>query len=335
MNKASTETASTETKQLSLMDDDISQSDYERIRDGKTVEVEVEKSASVADEAADETTDDDSETSQTDGDEDDSDDESDTAKDNEGHKKPKRGFKKRIDKLNGKLTAAQQEMELLRRENEALKNPKPKESQEETLNSKAAASEPNPDDYETSTEFYRAHARWVATEEIKAAKEAEKIEAEKARLINDRTSRVDTHNKKVDEYRKDNPDFDKHIKDFFADQGTDFSISLALEETLTDSDLGPAILHELVKDPDEFERINSLGAMGVARAIGRLEEKLSATSANKKTEIKTKTTKAPPPAKPISASSANGKKSVYDDDLPQKEYERIRNEQEKRRASNF
>src|SRR5688572_16448313 len=103
MNNASQETTTTETKQLSLTDENISQADYERLRAGEKIEVEV-KSAQVAEETTSEIEDDESETSQTDGNEEDSDSDESEQSVKEGNKKPKRGFKKRIDKLNAKLS---------------------------------------------------------------------------------------------------------------------------------------------------------------------------------------------------------------------------------------
>jgi len=326
MEKATQETTTTETKQLSLMDDDISQADYERLRAGEKIEVEV-KSEAVADEANVESEDDDSETSQTDGDEDESEtDESElSAKDKEGQKKPKRGFKKRIDKLNAKLSAAEAEIEHWRQQ--ALRGQKPEDKKEETLDTKAvdAKGEPDPDDYETSTEFYRAHAKWAALEEIKAAKESERQE----KLRTEAESKKTVFLGKVDEFKKAHDDFEDVISDV-----DDIQMSPAVSQAILESDNGPELMYELAKNRDEYARMCSLSPFEAIRALGRFEARLQKPSAEKQA-TKTKTTKAPPPPKPLNTSSANGKKSVYDDDISQSEYERMRAEQEKRRASTY
>jgi hypothetical protein len=322
MEKGLTETTTTETKQLSLMDENISQADYERLRAGEKIEVEV-KSETVAQDAVVETDDDDSETSQTDGDEDSDSDESDvSAKDKEGPKKPKRGFKRRIEKLNAKLSAAEAQAEHWRQQ--ALRGQKPEEKPEVKPEANVAKSEPNADDFESATEFYRAHAKWAAQEEIKAAKESERQEKLRTEAESKKTAFIG----KVDEFKKAHDDF----VDVLADVD-DIQMSPAISQAILESDNGPELMYELAKNREEYERMCSLSPFEAVRALGRFEARLQKPSEEKKVTKPKTTTKAPPPPKPISTSSANGKKSVYDDDISQSEYERIRAEQEKRRAS--
>lgn len=329
MNNATQNETTTETKQLSLMDDNISQADYERLRAGEKVEVEVEKkSAPAAEKVADESEDDESETSQTDGDDEgeDLDSEEETelaAKDKDGFKKPKRGFKKRIDKLNAKLSEAQAQAEHWRQQ--ALRGQKPEEKlQEETPAAVATKGEPDPDDFETSTEFYRAHARWAAQEELKAAKESERQEKLRAEAEAKKT----TFHSKVQEFQKAHDDFEEVIADV-----DDIQMSPAISQAILESDNGPELMYELAKNREEYARMCALSPFDAVRALGRFEARMSKPS-EEKTTVKTKpTTKAPPPAKPISTSSANGKKSIWDENLSQAEYERMRAEQEKRRRA--
>jgi hypothetical protein len=326
MDNATQETTTTETKQLSLLDEDISQADYERLRAGEKVEVEVKKSAPAAEKHTDETEDDESETSQTDGDEDEG-EESDedlelAAKDKDGFKKPKRGFKRRIDKLNAKLTEAQAQAEHWRQE--ALRGQKSVEEKPQDVNpaAKVSASEPDPDDFETSTEFYRAHARWAAQEEIKAAKESERQE----KLRQSAEAKKTEFLGKVQEFQKAHDDFEETIADV-----DDIQMSPAISQAILESDNGPELMYELAKNRDEYARMCALSPLDAVRALGRFEARLQKPSEEKTITKKTLTTKAPPPAKPISTSSANGKKSIWDDNLSQAEYERMRAEQEKRR----
>ena len=320
MQNGSTET--TETKQLTLMDEDISQADYERLRDGETVEVEV-KSAPAAEKVTSESEDDDSETSQTDGDEDDSDDSELVAKDKEGHKKPSRGFKKRIDKLNAKLSQAEAQAEHWRQQ--ALRAQKPEDKPEETQVKAAAPSgEPDPDDFESATEFYKAHAKWAAQEEIKAARESERQE----KLRREAEAKKTQFLGKIDEFKKAHEDFEETIAEV-----DDIAMSPAISNAILESDNGPELMYELAKNREEYARMCALPPLEAVRAFGRFEARLQKPSEEKAKEIKPKTTKAPPPPKPISTSSASGKKSIWDDNISQAEYERIRAEQERRRAS--
>jgi hypothetical protein len=321
MEKGLTETTSTETKQLSLLDDDISQSDYERLRAGEKVEVEV-KSEPVVEKPADETQEDDSEPSQTDGDEDESDSEESevSAKDKGGIKKPKRGFKRRIEKLNAKLSAAEAQAEHWRQQ--ALRGQKPEERPEETPVAATAKGEPNSDDFESATEFYRAHAKWAAQEEIKAAKESERQEKLRTEAESKKTAFIG----KVDAFKKAHDDFEDVIADV-----DDIQMSPAISQAILESDNGPELMYELAKNSEEYARMCALSPFEAVRALGRFEARLTKPSEEKKITKPKTTTKAPPPPRPISTSSANGKKSVYDEDISQSEYERIRADQEKRR----
>lgn len=325
MNNASQNTEATETKTLSITDDNISQKDFERLRAGEKVEVEA-KSETVAQDAIVESEDDESETSQIDGDEE-TDDESElSSKDQSGQKKPARGFKKRIDKLNARLTEKEREIEHWKQQ--ALRDQKSQEKLEEktATSNVSAQGEPNPDDYETAADFYKAHAKFVIQEEQKAAKEAER--QEKFRL--EAESKKTAFHGRVEEFEKAHDDFHEMIADV-----DDIMMSPAVSQIILESDNGPELMYELAKNREEYARICALPPFEAARALGRFESRLQKPSEEKTQPIKTKTTKAPPPPKPISTSSANGKKSIYDDDVPQKEYERMRAEQEKRRASNY
>ncbi len=330
MNNASQETT-TETKAPSITDDNISQADYEALRSGKTVEVE--KSAPAVKKASE--TDDESDTSKLEATDSDSDEESEIEEsdDEATELKPKKksGTQRRIEKLVKQRSEAERERDLLRREYELLKSKQPDaegDSQTESVAAKAAATEgePDPDDFDTSTEFYRAHARWAAQQEIKAAKESDRQE----KLRTEAESKKTTFYGKVEDFKKAHDDFADVISDV-----DDIMMSPAISQVILESDNGPELMYELAKNRDEYAHMCSLSPFEAVRAFGRFEAKFLNKSSEQKPETKTKTTKAPPPPKPISTSSANGKKSIMDDNISQADYERLRNEQEKRRASNY
>jgi len=321
MQKGLNETTATESKQLSLTDDNISQADYERLRNGDKTEVEV-KSAPVVIKTADETDVDDSETSQTDGEEDDagSDESELSAKDNEGTKKPKRGFKRRIEKLNQKLSEANAQAEHWRQQ--ALRG-QPEKHEETIAAVQAPQGEPHADDFESATDFWKAQAKWAVQEESKAVKESERQEKLKAQAESKKTEFIG----KVGEFKKDHSDFDDVIADV-----DDIQMSPAISQAIFESDNGPEIMYELAKNSEEYARMCKLSPFEAVRALGRFEARLQKPSEEKQV-TKTKTTKAPPPPRPITSSSASGKKSIYDDSLSHSEYERIRADQDKRRSA--
>ena len=250
---------------------------------------------------------------------DDSDKEDDEEKPKED-KKPKRsGIQRRINKLNARIQAANEQAEMWRQE--ALKNKASDPLDDESKETVKADGKPVSDNYETYDEYMEALADWKAEQKLEAYKAKVEAESLKAKVAD----RVSTHNSRVDAYRSENSDFDSDLADFFEDQGDDFKLSMAVEETITDSEIGPQLLHELIKNPEEFERINSLGAMGAARAIGRLESKIEAESSKSSTEKKVeakKTTNAPKPLAAVKAKGSAVSKSL--DQMSQKEYEAYR-----------
>jgi hypothetical protein len=82
-------------------------------------------------------------------------------------------------------------------------------------------------------------------------------------------------------------------------------------------------MYELAKNPEEFERINKLGALTAAREIGKIEAKLPDLSSDK--ETKKITTKAPAPLKPVGGGSTGT--TVPLDELDYQAYKAARKKQ--------
>jgi hypothetical protein len=121
------------------------------------------------------------------------------------------------------------------------------------------------------------------------------------------------------------------IGEFIEEYG-DINFSPALEESILHSEVGPAVVYELAKNKKELDRINSLPPLAAAREFGKLEAKLLAKSESPKEEIK-KQTKAPKPIEPVGGKSGGAiRRSVYDENLPFKEYVALRRESMRKRA---
>lgn len=315
----------TEVVTPSLSDENISQADYERLRAGETVEVEKSAPAKEASEKEDES--DASKNLEAKSDDDSEGEESDES--TEGRpKKSGKGFKKRIDKLNARIQAKEQEAEYWR--NKALESEKPSDKKTEVVEAKTKAEgRPKADDFETYEEYIESVAEWTAEQKFKA----KEVETEKKAVEQSAKQKLDAHNQRVDAYKEANPDFQDLAEEFFEEHGEDFRLSGPLTEAIAESDNGAALLHELLKNQETLLAINSMNPSKAFRELGKIEARLEASS-EQKAETKIKTTKAPPPAKTMNASGASAKRSVYDaDKLSQAEYERMRFEQEKRRAS--
>jgi hypothetical protein len=252
---------------------------------------------------------------------DDSDDESD---DGSTHKKPKSGFKKRIDKLSRRAAEAEREAQYWREQ--AMKGQKPEAPVETQKESKAPEGKPHPDQFETHAEFVEALTDWKVEERERKAEEQRRTQ--EARTAEERM--ITDYNQRVKDFKKDHKDFQEVI-----DNVSDVEISVAVKELILGSEIGPAIAYELAQDPDEFERICQLPAMAAARAIGKIEARLDAhkSESDKK---ETKTTKAPQPIKPLSANAAgSARKSIFDPNISQAEYERLRRDQMRKRTASW
>jgi hypothetical protein len=235
--------------------------------------------------------------------------------------KPKR--KSGTQRLKDKLAQEQLRREALEQRLAALekgagepKGDKPKAAPEST-------GEPNPDDFETNAEYVKAVVKWDREQADKAAKEQEaksKLEAEHERVIKDHTARVKAFAEKTKDFQEVLESVD-HV-----------ATSAAFEKEIVESEMGPELLYELAKNPEELARLQKLSATAVAREIGKLEFKLSSlTSEAKKPEPK-KLTKAPKPIEPVGGGKGTVAKSINDPDIPFAEYERLRREQLRRRG---
>lgn len=242
----------------------------------------------------------------------------------EGEKKPKqKGFKKRIDKLNKRLSDKDQELEYWKRQ--AIKGKDAEQDPQQKLTQKEATSpddKPKSENFETHAEYLEALTDWKVDQREKA-KEAKQRETEVKTQFQ---KQEESFRAKVAEFKKEQSDYDEVIADFIEEHG-DITFSPGLHELIMTSDLGPAIAYELAKNKEELDRINALSPLVAAREIGKLELRLSKDSeSSKKPEIKT--TKAPPPLKPVGGNgSAKIAKSISDPNISQRDYERLRREQ--------
>lgn len=220
------------------------------------------------------------------------------------HAREKAEIRKEIESLRSQVTSGQR--------------------QEEQSTSQAESSgEPLEENFESYKDYVKALAKYTYAQE-KAQDEKKSKEAQASDHFQ---SQVKKHNERVEKFKAENPDYTKTVEEFIDDHG-DVSFSLPLQQEIFESEMGPAIINELLKRPDEFTRLNALGPVATAREVARIEARL-ARQETPKTETK-QTTKAPPPPTPLSGKSDKAtKKSIYDEGLSQSDYEKLRREQMK------
>jgi len=232
--------------------------------------------------------------------------------------KKKGGFKRRIDKLNGKLSAVEQERDFLRAQ--VLKNQSPETPKPETT--VVAEGKPKADDFETHDLYVEALTDWKLEQKL-SARDAKQRESQVKTQVQ---KSIETHMGRVEEFKKSHADFGELMEDV-----DDIPISITVQQVILESDNGPELMYELAKNKDEYKRICALPAIAAARELGKFEAKYLKSDSSEK--IEPKTTKAPTPIKPVkSNATGSGKKSIDDPNLSQREFEKLREEQLAKRA---
>lgn len=233
--------------------------------------------------------------------------------------KPKRsGFKRRIDKLNAKLSAKDQEVEHWK--TQALKNQKPETAKEE-IQKPVLEGKPQKDSFESHEAYVEALTDWKVDQKLKDAE----VKKNQTDAKTEHQKQVETHVAKVRTFAEAHDDFDELIESI-----DDVPMSLTVQELILSSDNGPELMYELAKDRKEYERICKLPAIAAAREMGKFESRIKKTET---TEEKIVTPKAPPPLKPVGSNKSGAvKKSLDDENLSQRDWERLREEQIAKRA---
>jgi len=254
------------------------------------------------------------------------DDDSEEPKDSANDKpKKKGGFQRRIDKLNARTTAAQQEAEYWKAM--ALKK-EAGEPKSEKVEPKSAEGKPKSEDFESHAEYVEALTDW----KIEQREKAKEVLAQKSQLEADQEKALNSHYEREEAFAEKNEDYPEVVAALFKSTK---NASAALQDLIVSSENSPEILYALAKDPQEFKRINALSPMAMAREIGKIEAKLTANSSEEKKQEPNKLTKAPKPIEPVGkGSKGTAVKSISDENISQADYERLRMEQiKKRRAS--
>lgn len=240
-------------------------------------------------------------------------------KEDEPVKKKKGGFQRRVDKLT-------REKEELKRDNDfwkakALAADKPAgDVDAKKVVSADASKKPDSKDFETHELFTEALADW----KYEQKRAQEKAQDREAQVRKDMDAQKQTHLDRMKEFEKAHPDFDEVIESI-----RDVRAHNDIHRAIMKSDIGPAIMYEFAKNPDEFAKIVAMDSVDALRAIGKLEAKLESSSAQKTTETTTektvakKVTSAPKPISTISSKA--GHQASTRDDLPYDQWVKVRN----------
>lgn len=243
-----------------------------------------------------------------------------TAQDSEPETEQERrgrgGFTKKIDKLTARNYQLQETNAQLQARLEAI---------ERRLEGKEApakptlSEKPTPDKFQTYEEYVEALADWKSEQRVaKALEEREQATSKQAEEARTKET-FDTYNKRVSEARGKYEDFDEVVG------RDDISIPQSVQLAIVEMDNGPEVAYYLGQHPEEAEKLLELSPIKAVMAVGRIAATLNPSSSPEKRPV----SGAPTPVKPVGSSSTRS--SVALEDLPQREYNRIRNEQESKR----
>ena len=235
----------------------------------------------------------------------------DPEKDQETEKPKKSGAEKRIGKLTFQMREAQ------RKEAEAEAKVKELERKLEEVQKPATEEEPQYGDFDDEQDFFKALSSYTAKQMLKEEKEKEaKAEVESAKQeqeqsqSNRKAEEAEEFKSKLDESGSKYDDFDEVV------YNEKLQITPEMVEIIKHTENPAEILYALGKQPDKASEIAQLTPTQAAMAIGRMDAPFVEQEPPKKT------TKAPAPIKPVSATGSTVRKSP--DEMSHDEYRAAR-----------
>jgi len=180
---------------------------------------------------------------------------------------------------------------------------------------------PKREQFESYEEFIEARADYRARKAVQEERQKQQSETQKS-------TEAERQKGAEVEFRKRLQATASEISDFadVMENAGDIYITNGMRDAIQESPLGPRILYEIAKNPQEAERLAGLSPSAAAREIGKIEARLEAATKKPDTEAKDTPTdernpdgtfkpkkepsKAPPPPEPI------GARSVAGNDLP-------------------
>ncbi len=137
----------------------------------------------------------------------------------------------------------------------------------------AEKAEPKREDFQTFEEFIEARADFRARKAVREEREAVEKESKTRQETEANETRARTFKGRVEQLAKEIPDFEEVIAD-----AHDVYLSKAMSEVIQESDHGPRMLYELVKNRQEMERIAKLPPLAQQREMFKLEAKYEAAA---------------------------------------------------------
>lgn len=212
-------------------------------------------------------------------------------------KKKMGGFQKRIQRLNSRLAAQEEEIARLRssvpatpvRESEALAEPQPPDESKFNSYAEFKAAE---------RKYFSDLAEYKAEMKIQARDKAKATEAETEKAREKQTEVQTAWSKRLEAAHEAHPDLEELLDE-------DLPTTPVMQEFLMTSKHGGEMLHHLASRPEECRRIADLSPRAAEIALARIEEEISTKAPNPTTQRRT--TSAPAPLQPLKGSGTSAK----------------------------
>ncbi len=220
-------------------------------------------------------------------------------------KKPKKGFERRIERFNQKLSQKDQEIEYWKKAAMGGNHREVQPEQTVQVTEKPQFADFN--DIETYTE---ALTDWKVQKVLESVSQTQQVK-----------SVVDSYTTRLNEFRKETPDFQDVMDEFveeYGDRPVPEIVQVAME-----SEVGPQIAYYLAKNTDEVDRIANLPPHRRLLELGKLEDRLSQSKVKKTEQVTKKVSNAPEPIKSVKGTGKIDSNDIYAD-LPYEQWVKVR-----------
>jgi hypothetical protein len=175
---------------------------------------------------------------------------------------------------------------------------------------------PEQDKFETYEEYAEALMDWKVDQRLTAQESEHRVRIEQDQAQKAHETSVATLHERIDTFREAHPDFDAVVG-----KGKDLPMTRPMQDSVLNSDLGPAMMYHLSRNPEECDRIARLHPMAAIKEMGKIEARLEDASTGPSSSTST-ITKAPKPIKPVGGGATAS--TVELDTLPYQEFKRQR-----------
>jgi len=194
----------------------------------------------------------------------------------------------------------------------------PEASDAETVDAKS--NEPSEENFETYSDYNKALIKWNIQNELHQEQAGRRESLARDQAQRAQAELVAAHQARIDAFKNEHADFEAVIRGPHGAQ-----LTRPMEDTIINSDLGPALMYHLTQNPEEANRIARLHPMMAVKEMGKLEARLE-TAPTGPVSSADPVTKAPRPIKPVGGGATAS--TVLLDDMPYQDYRRIMNKRE-------